>query len=410
MRKAGGDLGRSVVQPLLLVCVMDLIAAFEASVAGTTAPPAFRRWAGISLAAAAIARNASVRVAGSPIYPNLFVILVTRSGVGKNSVIEPAKAAFRDCLNGTRGTELAPDKTTLRRLVARLGAPTPVGENDPPTQIDAVCSCFANEFRVLVPAHEIQTMEVLSDLYECQSEWHGETQHAGCDHLYNVCINILGGAQLGYFSAASGFHPAAIHQGILARYTLIYSEDKQPLRMTQAARDAPDSRALLPMLRQLRRPVGQVFFTPGAFTAYTDWYARSAADRPDSPIMTSYNERRHVLAAKLALIRALTRGHSDITLGDFEDALAWQLTAEEGMPTALAALGASPTRGYENAVVETVNRRGRVPEAECRRLLARNIPAAQVTATLDHLVASGQLVVASGEAPRRVLAAPKLEV
>ena len=63
------------------------IELFVEQTAETASPPIFRKWAAISAVAGAMERKSWIVTRGTPLYPNLYIILIGPPGVGKSIIL-----------------------------------------------------------------------------------------------------------------------------------------------------------------------------------------------------------------------------------------------------------------------------------------------------------------------------------
>lgn len=385
-----------------------LVERYVAALAGVNSPERFRRWAGIGLVAAALGRRVWTEVVrGRPIFPNLYTLLVGPPGTGKNEAIMPAKGVM-----GAATTErMSPNAITAQKLVEWLG-------EAPPEVIDGMVvkncavSAFVAEWAVLMRnSANTDMMGCFADLYDNPDVYDASTISRGADHLENVCVNIMAGVTPAWF--ADGFPVNAFEQGLPARLHLIWGEPSgRPPALFEEAIPL-DTSPLLPDVRRLQQLTGMIEWAPEAKAAFKNWVDNGMVPVLQEPMLQSYNNRRLVHTAKLALIAAVSRSptvHPTITLADLETAWEWMFDAEPHMPRALVAAGGNTYRMREEALANFVRDRYKITgkhvnEWEARQRLGRMVPAAMVGPIVDELLASKVLEASNPEArsPNRLL-------
>ena len=181
-------------------------------------PPAvFARWAGILTLAVAAGHRVWLEEANTKIWPNLYVVLVGPSGVGKGQSMREV-LPFIEKL----GVPISPDKITIPRLTKdlagamrfddELGAYTPY-------------LIWAEELPSFLglDAYKSGKLADLTTLFDCAKQWESSTKHQGDDKIAQPYICMLAGA-----TASSLFDvlpPASVGQGFTSR--LVFVETKE---------------------------------------------------------------------------------------------------------------------------------------------------------------------------------------
>lgn len=389
---------------------MDLIETFVHTTSTLDSPEIFRRWGAVYAASAAMSRRCWTIIRGAdPIYPNLYVLLVGPPGTGKTDVVMRVKPLLR----GTPGVNVGPDKLTQRRLLNRMALTPHEGQtlND---MLSAArkegreCSLAAiiSEVGSFIPSGDLDFMSVLSDLYDCPEEYDYETQHVGEDHLINVCLSFLIGAQPAWF--AEGLPSDAFERGFPARLILVFHgiTSEAPLFTGVDSRwsDVPQR------LKAISHMRGYMPFSEPAREAFQAWRRTRYAPVPNDPLLMSYSRRRRVHVAKISMAIAAGRHPHRMSVDrlDFEAAKGLLIETEKGMPAALAAAGGNIYKLREEAVCVFVKRRyldthAPVAEWEIRRRLAQVAPPHLQDVILDNLILQQALQVGpKGKAPHRM--------
>lgn len=163
---------------------------------GQESPGIFHYWTGVSILAFTLARSCWVDMSHFKIYPNMFLVLVGPTGVGKSTAsnigIKLFKKAFPEVFI-TRG------KVTIAKMIEDMGAVF--------TETGTARACiYASEFKVFTQSIQSNSsiIEDLTDLYECPDDWDYRTKNAGVVALENVCINILAASIPEWIGTTSG--------------------------------------------------------------------------------------------------------------------------------------------------------------------------------------------------------------
>ena len=380
----------------------DLISEFMAVTSKMATPLCFRRWTAIALGSAALSREVYCEIeAGVPLYPNLYIMMVARPGVGKT---RPISVARRVAIGQGKDIGLAPNKVTQERLLQMLGTrfagiPDKDGEARP-------LSFFFNisEIGTLMPKADLAYMQALADLWDCPELFEYQTKNKGQDKIVDSYLVMLLGAQPAWFG--EGFPPNAFDMGLPARLIVIYSDDAVEYAVTQTpVGETPkmvlsNVDPLIARVRQMKQCRGRVIFTPEALGRFQEWQAADYPPTVIDPMLQGYARRRKLHAAKVATVLALSAHPTDMSIhgADFDQALDYLFEAEKDMPKALAAAGGNIFRIRQEAVMTFVWQRYNqaktwVPEWEVRQRMSRLVPPNLMGIIIDEMIASRDLII-----------------
>lgn len=270
-----------------------------------------------------------------PIYPNLFVLLVSPPGVGKSVSINVSSALLKH----TRKIAIAPATMTKAALVdtisdAEKNIRISGGEGGKVNVYTYSSLAIPNaEFGTLVPSQDLVFLNTLNDLFDCRPDYVERTRGNGVITLTNPQISILSGTQPDYLQTIL---PAeAWGMGFTSRLIMVYSEHSERKSLFAPFRAEADlMSALASDLKSISElPVGEFQWDPDAAEAYDKWYLSGCEPKPEVHRLENYNARRHIHLLKLMMIASLARGNDlVIAYEDFETALDWLQEAEETMP------------------------------------------------------------------------------
>lgn len=301
--------------------------------ANTPAPALYRLWSAIGTLGAALERRVWVDVGNKVTYPNLFILLVGRPGIGKSNAIDPATGIL-----SAAEFNIAPSDTTKASFVKwlasedarkRITLPGSTGFHEYHS-----AAVHVSELGVFIRGHELETLSVLSHLYDCPSLYENKRIYQGKEQIEipHPQISILAGTQPGYI--ASVFPAEAWVQGFMARMILIYSGDPaRPSLFNIPSLNRSLELELVHDLKDAGTLRGSFSFSPDAVRAIEHWYTGGMEPVPSFPRLETYNTRRIVHLLKLLQIASASRGNSMmIEEEDFAVARGWMLEAEAIMP------------------------------------------------------------------------------
>lgn len=273
-------------------------------------------------------------------YPNLFVMLVGRPGVGKSKAMSPANRALKKA----EVFHVSPqdlNKATFLRWMASDECRDRVTVGDSIVEETHSGVLRLSEFGVFVKAHDLELLSCLCKLFDADDDYDNRRIYQGKDTVFipNPIISILAGTQPGYLSAL--LPPEAWTQGFMGRVIMVHSGEPAKVRLfgKESKADTSLESALIHDLLEMKGMSGEYDFTEEAKDAITAWHSEGDCDGggtfpvPSFPRLESYNTRRILHLLKLCMISAAARSNKlQITLEDFELALDWLLAAEKTMP------------------------------------------------------------------------------
>lgn len=287
----------------------------------------WRKWCAISTISATLERKVWVTTS-SPLYPNLYVILVGDAGLGKTRPIMLAKSIYRELPE----PHLAPTSVTMASLV------------------DAMLEAERNIVRLPHGVLKYNSLYIMSDeLSAFMHEYAGDLI-AGLTTFYDGVpysqtrrvgkINInIDAPQLHILCGSTPSNLTgkiipenAWEQGFMSRVILIYSEDRPIIDVFNALKkEKPDD--LIHDLRVINALHGEFGWDKEFATYMHAWKKEGLEPKPTHPRLTTYNSRRFAHAIKLSMVANVDRGGDLIlTKADFFKAMEWLHEAENLMP------------------------------------------------------------------------------
>lgn len=346
---------------------------------------------------------------GRPLYPNLYAMLVGPPGVGKTMAIVHG----REVLEKLGGLTLAPQMTSKEKFIRQaleIAVAKCTVNLDPSTPLSDINLEYTCAFPALMEElgtfirQDEEFMRVLTDLYDCPENWHYKTKSQGEDHLKRVYINILGGITTA--SLANDFGEIALNMGFLARFILVYCEQRDYVDPFSTL-ERMDPALLAEDLRQVRALEGAFQITEEAKNAVRRWLKAGLPPLPGEVRLSSYNARREIHWMKLAMLTSVSESNSMlITEAHVEAAKTFLLTLEEEMPKALQFFGGTNNSAiykqlHRWAIVQSGASRTPIPERILRLQLVRDVPPQYHDQTLETIVGIGLFSVVAGAKPAR---------
>jgi hypothetical protein len=268
------------------------------------------------------------------LYPNLFTLLCAPPAVGKSVVI----SRVRDIWASTNKLTLAPNSATKAGLIDKLAnsqknLPLPNGELLTYSAVNVACS----EFGTLVPAHDMEFLSVLNDLYDPLASFQEERRDkTRCVDIIHPWLNMICGTQPGFLVTL--LPEEAWSMGFMSRNMIIYAASGPAIDLFADPFGGENElrKELVAIAKQGCEKVLTASFSAGYQSAVKAWQQDSNfGPVPTHSKLQHYLGRRVQIFLKLSLISAFSRTlTARIEEEDYLRAKSWLLGAELEMPDA----------------------------------------------------------------------------
>lgn len=302
---------------------------------GIPSPPNFRLWSAISAVSGALERRVWVETARRPLYANLFCLLVAPPGVGKTNAIDNVKALWRQ----SKKFKICPSSVTKASLIDNLEKATSCRLTSSGSMVEyTTLLVTAGELGVLLPAHDLEFLSVLNDLYDNPPDYI-EDRRTGNKHVEvnNPQIMILAGSQPAFL--ASLLPEEAWAMGTTSRMLMVYSATGPTVDLFDDDFSCADPKrealwkSLLARICAMSDLIGVFTWDKLAQELIQTWHRSGCEPVPEHSKLQHYLPRRIIHTIKLSMISAVARtGVQHITAMDVTRAREWLLSAERTMP------------------------------------------------------------------------------
>lgn len=228
-------------------------------------------WAGVSAISAVVSPNVFINRGGVyRLSPNLFVMLIGESGLGKGLPIAMAKKLVKMVGN----TRVIEGRNTIQAIIRDLGVSRGEEENNgKPKFKDARGFIVSGEFATLL-RDDKAALPILTEFYDTHymGEWTNTTKTSGIDHLSKVNVTLFGGSTPEHFTNV--VPETDIKGGFVGRLLTVYEESRykvNPLSDTEAVHELPYEK-LVAHLRTISQLRGSFKFSKTAKQYWEDWY------------------------------------------------------------------------------------------------------------------------------------------
>lgn len=311
-------------------------------------PKNFIYWSGLSVIAGIVRDKVYLRKRLYQLYPNLFVMMIGKSGLKKSFPVSKAK----ELVTIVNGTRVISGQNSIQGIIAEL-ASNKTDEKTGHVHKDSHASIFAEEFGDLI-VEDPSAFKTLTNLYDrhYHADFARTLKNSPKQKLTNVTINLLAASSPSYFkSSVADIH---ITGGFLARFLVLYGDRKSQLNpLVDDIKEGDivyDPNLLVPHLRKLEKISGPFSWDEEARYIFKDWYYNYYGDGSATGIIreredeTGYEDRVNDHILKVAMLLALTEPNPELILKPRQIEKAIELCTElsTAMNNALMGIGRNP--------------------------------------------------------------------
>lgn len=280
-------------------------------------PKNFVKWSLYSAIAAVTSPNVSLNKQGAyDLYPNIYVMLLAESGVGKGFGVWLAKSL----VTAVDNTRVFAGRNSVQKIVTDLSMAISKGKGKEMIK-DARAYLSSGEFVNFLLRDE-QAISILTEWYDTHyvKEWANSLKSTGTETLKDVNITMLGASTSDYLRESVPV--AAIRGGFFGRLMLVYSAEKG--KVNALIDEAKEEEQVAPKVKEWAKhlielskiePGSKFKVTDLAKEVYRPWYYdlqerirnRQLVDK------TGYIHRLHDHALKIAMILSLSES-TELTL------------------------------------------------------------------------------------------------
>jgi len=340
---------------------MTWIEDFMEATKGAESPRSYFYWSALAAISATVRNKVYLDKHFYNLYPNVYILLVGRSGLRKSYPVNLAKQMVAQ-LNITR---IISGRNSVQSIIQELGrAQTAPGR--PPIK-DAVGFIVSGEMGTLL-IEDSQATNILMDLHDghYNKEWKNTLKTSGVDELRNVNVTLLGAINPELLKDI--IHAKEIKGGFVAR-TMLVVEHKKAHRnpLIDRPKGIIEIEKFLPYLRQLSLLEGGFVWSQGARDVFTEWYMGYDADEKKDD-QTGTAQRIHDQVLKVAMLIALAE-RPELVLEErhIDEALDNCLKFESSAKTVTQGTGSSEMAPKIKLVVDELLRKKEIKKSDLLR-------------------------------------------
>lgn len=372
-------------------------------------PEHFIFWSGVALVSAMCGRLVSTNILSGAksdnLFPNLFVLLVGKPGVGKTTAIVEARNIAR-----VLGINTGPDDVSGEALIGWIKKPNEEEEaalkakgREAPLA-PGVIACFLDEFEHLFHGGNAGTIKrYLTMMYDCRSDGFDRyTYKHGKQQVGETCMTMIGGCTPAHL--ATSFEPLEWQEGLPSRILYVWG-DRPPYREEFTRGDMEGLIVAAQRIMAFIAGVGTIQWTKEATGARVAWEKESYAGLAPHSLLEGYATRKIVNLAKLATVFAVARRSGSIEIGDWDRSVRALSGIEPDMQKALSLAGGNTLKDLEDWLQQWLKDKKSVHEHEVRRVAGRRLDPHMIGAFIEEMIAQKRLLLmdsSSRQAPLRI--------
>lgn len=340
-------------------------------------------------------RKVCLRTAIGPLYPNLFVLLVARPGIGKSNIIRTVRAFWAGC----DGANIAPQSTTRAGMIAFLIDAKRIDTSRPLPTIVHSALCASSEFGNLVPSYDTHWLNTVNELYDCPEVFDDKTLSKGSLHLEGPHMVIIAGTQPKYIDQL--FPDAAFGMGTPSRFIMAYESDAPHISLFAGVEKSEQKFQFLKEdLARISALRGEFYWSPEGLDLWEELDKQHFAPQPTHSKLQHYNTRRRAHLLKTTMCFSAAESNSlRLTPAHLKSAVTLLHETETQMPQIFQEMA---SKGYAEANEEAwrfamqtwlTNGRKPISETQLTQFLLNKVPNGHIKPTLDIMIQAGYLRV-----------------
>jgi hypothetical protein len=248
------------------------------------------------------------------LYPNIYVLLIAKSGMRKAFPVSLAKRLVR----ATKMTRVIAGRNTIQAILQDLSLAYTQPQGGMVT--DAYGFLAAGEFSSFI-VRDQDALTILTDLYDThdhEPEWRNLLK-SGSETLTNPCITMLGASNQAHLN--DKLQAIDIDGGFVGRTLMIVGNEKYKHNSLVEKPDTLlDVQELADYLKEIALLEGSFQWSDEGKKIYNDWYLSFVEDEHEDDTGTTNRIHDHIL--KVAMLISLSKGKDLVLKGeDINDAI-----------------------------------------------------------------------------------------
>ena len=253
-------------------------------------------WSGLSAIGAVAGPNVWLDKFYYKLSPNMYVMLIGKSGLGKGLGTWLAKVLVEGC-NITR---VMAGRNSIEAIISELSK-SKSREDGEAMLKDARAYLISGEFANFI-IQSPNALTILTEWYDTHylGEWKNTLKHSGVEKLKGLNISLLGAASPAHFK--DFVSERDVEGGFIGRTLLIYAEKRHRINpLTVAPETVMDIDRLVKGLQDISKIKGEFKWEKDASILFGDWYRKYRSIERDDKTGTDQRFPDHILKVAMCL-------------------------------------------------------------------------------------------------------------
>lgn len=349
----------------------DWLTAYEEYTENTEPPALFKTWTAMSCLSGVLQRKCRIEMGIRETFPNMFIVLVGPSGVGKGQAMWPGRQLLREV-----GVKVAAESITREALIREMRKAY-IDSIDPIEGIiygHSSLTVHSLELVVFLGHQNRQFIMDLCDLYDCDDRWEYRTKDpTKTDEIIGVYLNLLGGITPAVLQTS--LPPEAIGGGLTSRMICVYETEPSNVIPIQTVTSAQEKirEGLIDDLFDIKQMAGKFRMSGEFMDLWMDWYVKARENPPFThPQFEGYCTRRPLHLIKMSMIICASESSKMLmTAPHFNRALELLKRTELNMTQTFEGVGEASTSKIVNSLMVLVGNRRLIPMSEVHTMFFR---------------------------------------
>lgn len=379
----------------------DLIDAYIEFTSGHEATQKLQKWSILAVIAAALERRVWIDRGYYTLFPNVFVVIVGKSGLLKKST---STSIAVNMLREVKGIKLMSERLTAASLIKQLQLSGKVFYHNEKKIKQSPLFIYASELAVFLDEVFGSVKELLTTFYDCQPNdsskpWIYDTKISGVTKIYGPCLSMLGASTKAWLKKCI---PAKEMEGGFSSRIIFVIENEGPKALVawpeldDAKRDMRTK--IIADLSEIAEMSGPVAIDPGAREFFTKWYEfhmRNVVPANTDPKFVGYYSRKGDHILKVAILKAVAQGRLTLMEEDVKWAGRELEDLEPDLRSTFEGAGDNPVGQMLFEIRNYIKARKNVTRGEIFKAFARDLPGYQINNIVKDLIEMGDIVVDS---------------
>lgn len=383
---------------------------------GSESPTLFLLWGALWTLSAALNRNAWLQWYPSPLWPNLYVLVVAPAGICKKSVplsfgekllVESAQYRLDTMDAFTNEYRFVKSKSSPSGMYMMLKPETRVfldGSKIMSARRSSKLTVCMPEMGTLLSKQQYMTgvVDDITNFYDCLDKDSLITRDRGIEELENIYVTLIGA--ITPTGLEESLPKEALSGGFVSRSIIAFQDSptkiySRPVKLEGYPEVDEVAKRLAWIAHNAR---GEYFFSPEADAAFDQWYVQWKTRILSGEITLREDEhRRDILIRKTAMLLRVAeyRPGREITLKNFQDAqriLDYTLAMTARL---VGNLGGSDFSKQLTRVKDYIHKKRTLNRRQLLNRFGGQIRSADITVLVNQLIDQGYLVATLDNKP-----------